>query len=113
MGSPGKTPPPPHTPYTEYPATYDVEGFPDAGGDVSGSTQAGQYAFYLNEIRSAVQNVTSPPEDPAFDCNPPQGGLSSLLQFLEAVQGIAGDKTLPLGPPLLTGPIGEYDVPQW
>ncbi|KAK9821513.1 hypothetical protein WJX74_005898 [Apatococcus lobatus] len=100
--------------YTEYPVAYDAAGFPDAGGDVSGKTKAGQYAFFLNEIRSAVQNVTSAPGgDPAFACNPPQSGLPSLLQYLYAVQGIAGSKTLPLGSPLVTGPIPDRDVPQW
>ena len=100
--------------YTEITPVYDQSGYPDADGDISGSTQAGQYAFFLNEIRSAVQNVTSAPGgDAAFACNPPQTGLSSLLQYLYSVQGIAGDKTLPLGIPLVTGPIPDRDVPQW
>lgn len=100
--------------YTEYPVAYDAAGFPDNGGDVSGSPPQGQYAFYLNEIRSAVQNVTSAPGgDPAFACNPPQDDLSSLLEFLDSVQGIAGSRSLPLGPPLVTGPIPSNDVPQW
>lgn len=100
--------------YIEFPVEYDAAGFPDNGGNVGGSTKNGLYAFYLNEIRSAVQNVTNAPGgEPAFACNPPQSGLSSLLQYLYAVQGIAGSKSLPLGPPLITGPIPSNDVPQW
>ena len=100
--------------FTEYPVRYDKAGYPAHGGDVSGKdhTHGGQYAFYLNEIRSAVQNVTSPPSgdiNEAFACNPAVPALRSLLNFLIAVQGNA---TLPISPPLVTGPLPDGEIPQ-
>ncbi len=75
-----------------------------------------KYTYYLNEIRSAVQNVTSPPQgEAAFACNPAipaYPGLNPLLQFLNQVQGIAGGRTLPLSPILVTGPLAAGEIPQ-
>ena len=102
--------------YAQYPVAYDAAGFPDYNGDVSGHYTGpdAQYAFYLNEIRSAVQNVTSAPQgDAPFACNPAVPKLDPLLQYLYAVQGIAGDASLPLGPPLRTGPLPAGDIPQY
>ncbi len=107
--------------YTQYNASYDVSGYPNHNNDVSGTADnydfySGKYAFYLNQIRSAVQNVTSPPNDDSdleFACNPDNYGLSNLLLYLQAVQGIAGGpRTLPFSPPLITGPLPAGKIPQ-
>ncbi len=104
--------------YTQYNASYDAAGYPDNSGDVSGKADnyaflSGKYAFYLNEIRSAVQNVTSAPSGAsAFACNPAVPALNPLLQYLSSVQGIAGSRTLPLSPPLVTGPLPAGKIPQ-
>ena len=99
--------------YTQYSPTSDNAGFLDNNGDVSGTTQQGKYAFYLNEIRSAIQNVTSAPHgESAFACNPANPQLDPLLQYLYEVQGIAGDQTLPLSPPLVTGPLPAGTIAQ-
>ena len=96
--------------YNRYNVTLDSYGYPDANEDVLNKTNpSSQYAFYLNDIRSAIQNVTSPPYgEPAFACNGQlwnNTGLDDVLQWLYVVQGIAGDQSLPLGPPLETGPL--------
>ncbi|KAK9818814.1 hypothetical protein WJX74_004686 [Apatococcus lobatus] len=106
---------PPH--YVRYNVTLDAAGYPDANEDVlNKNNPRSQYAFYLNDIRSAIQNVTSAPYgEPAFACNSKlwnNTGLDDVLQWLYNVQGIAGDATLPLGPPLETGPLPPNAIPQ-
>ena len=96
--------------YTQWPAQYDASGRPDNDGDVSGLSYKGTYAYYFNEIRAAVQNITSPPADSAFACNAPNSQLDPLLQYLTTIQG---STTLPLGTPLATGPLIAGEVPQW
>ena len=105
--------------YIQYPPTFDSVGsleisrYLGSNGEVNGTTEQGTYAFYLNEIRSAIQNVSSSPHgESAFACNPANPGLDPLLQYLYAVQGISGDGTLPLSPPLVTGPLPAGKIPQ-
>ncbi len=111
----------PYPTYKKFSPVYDAVGYPDNNGDVSGKYSnpteyaQGQYAYFLNEIRSAIQNVTSadvPLDGPAFACNPAVNELNDLLQYLYEVQGIAGDQTLPLSPPLVTGPLPPGTIAQ-
>ena len=112
----------PYPVYTKFPPVYDSNaGYPDNNGDVSGKYSnpteyaQGQYAYFLNEIRSAIQNVSSanvPLAGPAFACNPDVNELDDLLQYLYTVQGIAGDQSLPLSPPLVTGPLPPGKIAQ-
>ncbi|KAK9816352.1 hypothetical protein WJX74_009994 [Apatococcus lobatus] len=106
--------------FHEFPLYIDPKtGLPADGGCVRDGTADAPcattgYSFHLNEMRSAIQNVTSAPVgDPAFACNPPQSELSGLLQYFYEIQGTSADNALPLGPPLATGPIPAGDVPQW
>ena len=100
--------------YNRYPFVPDSNaGYPDNNEDVSGTTQQGQYAFYLNEIRTAIQNVTEAPDgDTEFACNPSNPLLDPLLQYLYEAQGTAGNFALPLSPPLITGPLPAGTIEQ-
>lgn len=104
--------------YICYNVTLDSHGYPDANEDVLNKSNASsQYAFYLNDIWSAIQNVSGAPYgDPAFACNDKlwnNTGLNDVQQWLYNVQGIAGDLTLPIGPPLETGPLPPNAIAQY
>ncbi len=108
--------------WKKFPPVYDSNaGYPDNNGDVSDEYgrsnpieyAQGQYAHFLNVIRSAIQNVsTAGLAGPAFKCNPDVNELDDLLQYLYTVQGIAGDQTLPISPPLVTGPLPPGEIAQ-
>ena len=97
---------------TQYNATFDAAGLPFNGSLTFPNFQAAQaqgqeYPFLLNEIRAAVQNISSPPaRDAAFACNPPVHALDDMLQWLQTVQGItSAEAEAHLGVLLDVGPL--------
>ena len=104
---------------TQYNATFGSDGLPYDTRLALGTTpgppsfqkaqETGQeYPFLLNEIRAAVQNVTTPPiGESAFACNQPVHELDDVLRWLQTVQGLSsaaaqmhpnGDVLLDSGP---------------